>query len=199
LIIGFVAFLLIGVGLEVVSLAVLLWILLAGVFVLRARAIRSQRSLLLVCKQGIAECTAIDCVDLTPWSEVADVQVGPARFDESFEAIKRIGCTKRLWHVAVVRLHPRLSKFRGRWTHTIDFAFCGDVEDALALTRVLNGIADKTSVDSCIDADAVSAANRIRTHRCPACGHIIASGTCDNGLCSECGAALPRSFRNNFV
>jgi hypothetical protein len=32
---------------------------------------------------------------------------------------------------------------------------------------------------------------RGRQHRCPACGFIIAPGTCANGLCSECGAALP--------
>jgi hypothetical protein len=32
---------------------------------------------------------------------------------------------------------------------------------------------------------------RIRRSQCPACGHIIASGTCANGLCSECGSALP--------
>jgi hypothetical protein len=32
---------------------------------------------------------------------------------------------------------------------------------------------------------------RIREHRRPSCGHIIASGTCANGLCSECGAKLP--------
>jgi hypothetical protein len=37
----------------------------------------------------------------------------------------------------------------------------------------------------------------IRIHRsqCPACGHIIAPGTCANGLCSECGAALPAGFK----
>jgi hypothetical protein len=32
---------------------------------------------------------------------------------------------------------------------------------------------------------------RVRQHRCPACGFIIAPGTCANGLCSECGATLP--------
>jgi hypothetical protein len=32
---------------------------------------------------------------------------------------------------------------------------------------------------------------RIRRSQCPACGFIIASGTCANGLCSECGAKLP--------
>jgi hypothetical protein len=32
---------------------------------------------------------------------------------------------------------------------------------------------------------------RVRRFQCPACGHIIASGTCANGLCSECGMALP--------
>jgi hypothetical protein len=32
---------------------------------------------------------------------------------------------------------------------------------------------------------------RVRQHRCPACGFIIAPGTCANGLCSECGASLP--------
>jgi hypothetical protein len=36
---------------------------------------------------------------------------------------------------------------------------------------------------------------RMRRSQCPACGHIIASGTCANGLCSECGAPLPEGFK----
>jgi hypothetical protein len=32
---------------------------------------------------------------------------------------------------------------------------------------------------------------RVRRGRCPACAYLIAPGTCANGLCSECGAALP--------
>jgi len=32
---------------------------------------------------------------------------------------------------------------------------------------------------------------RVRRGRCPACGFIIAPGTCASGLCSECGATLP--------
>ena len=35
---------------------------------------------------------------------------------------------------------------------------------------------------------------RVRGHRCPACGFIIAPNTCANGLCSECGAKLPKGF-----
>ena len=38
---------------------------------------------------------------------------------------------------------------------------------------------------------------RIRGHRCPACGFIIAPNTCANGLCSECGARLPKSLRRS--
>jgi hypothetical protein len=37
---------------------------------------------------------------------------------------------------------------------------------------------------------------RVRRGRCPACGFIIAPGTCANGLCSECGATLPRRVVN---
>jgi hypothetical protein len=44
----------------------------------------------------------------------------------------------------------------------------------------------------CIAAGAVRRFVRVRQHRCPACGFIIAPGTCANGLCSECGATLPR-------
>ena len=36
---------------------------------------------------------------------------------------------------------------------------------------------------------------RIRRGCCPACGFIIAPGTCSNGLCSECGVALPERLR----
>ena len=33
---------------------------------------------------------------------------------------------------------------------------------------------------------------RVRRYRCPACAYLIAPGTCASGLCSECGAALPK-------
>jgi hypothetical protein len=33
---------------------------------------------------------------------------------------------------------------------------------------------------------------RVKRGRCPACGYIIALGTCASGVCSECGATLPK-------